>query len=249
MAHSWRLVPRYRRPELQEVFSDLGKVFTVEGDEMARDKISQVVRVTVGDARYFVKRYWAAGKRVRRYVGRTRIRAEWENMLYFEQLGIPTAPVVGYGQQYDRGVFKRGALITEELAGTEDLAALAKRGFEKFRDGNWVRTVSVQVARHALALHEENFIHTDLKWRNILVHVDGVPRVYLIDCPSGRKVPGPLVERGIVKDLACLDKVAKYTLSRTQRLRFYLMYANKRRTEASDRARIRKIVKFFEGRE
>lgn len=216
---------------------------------MARDRISQVVRVAVGDKRYFVKRYWAAGKRMRRYVGRTRIRAEWENLLYFEQLGIPTAPVVGYGQEYDRGVFKRGALITEELAGTEDLATLAKRGFEGLRDSGWVRTVSIQVARHTLTLHEQNFVHTDLKWRNILVNTEGLPRVYLIDCPSGRKVPGPLLQRGIVKDLACLDKVAKYTLSRTQRLRFYLMYANRRRTGPEDRARIGKILRFFEGRE
>ncbi len=249
MAKSWRLVPRYRRGATAEAFADLDRVFAAEGEEVARDNISQVVRVAVGETDYYVKRYWAAGKRLRRYIGRTRICAEWENLLYFEQLGIPTAPVVGYGQEYDRGVFKRGALITEGLEGTEDLAQLAKRDYEGFRDANWVRNVSIQIARHTLALHEQSFVHTDLKWRNILVNVDGLPRVYLIDCPSGRKVPGPLLERGIIKDLACLDKVAKYTISRTQRLRFYLMYANRRRTTPEDRVRIAKILRFFAGRE
>jgi hypothetical protein len=41
-------------------------------------------------------------------------------------------------------------------------------------------------------------------------------------CPAGTFWWGPFLRYRIVKDLACLDKVAKYHLSRTQRLRFYL---------------------------
>ncbi len=39
----------------------------------------------------------------------------------------------------------------------------------------------------------------------------------------------------ITKDLACLDKVAKYHLSATQRLRFYLQYRQRTRLNASDK--------------
>ena len=53
----------------------------------------------------------------------------------------------------------------------------------------------------------------------------------------------------IVKDLACLDKVAKYHLSRTQRLRFYLQYRQRSRLSRGDKQRVRQILKFFEGRE
>jgi hypothetical protein len=53
----------------------------------------------------------------------------------------------------------------------------------------------------------------------------------------------------IIKDLACLDKVAKYKLSNTQRLRFYLQYSGHARLNQADKKQIRKIVKFFEGRE
>jgi hypothetical protein len=53
----------------------------------------------------------------------------------------------------------------------------------------------------------------------------------------------------MVKDLACLDKVAKYHLSRTQRLRFYLQYRDRERLSAADKCKVRRIVKFFEGRE
>ncbi|MCK9261607.1 MAG: heptose kinase, partial [Azoarcus sp.] len=60
---------------------------------------------------------------------------------------------------------------------------------------------------------------------------------------------GPFLRYRIIKDLACLDKVAKYHLTRTQRLRFYLDYAQKNRLDALDRKRVRHILRFFDGRE
>jgi hypothetical protein len=43
--------------------------------------------------------------------------------------------------------------------------------------------------------------------------------------------------------------VAKYTLSRTQRLRFYLQYCGRQHLNAVDKRRVRQIVGYFEGRE
>ncbi|WHU44968.1 heptose kinase, partial [Pseudomonas fulva] len=45
------------------------------------------------------------------------------------------------------------------------------------------------------------------------------------------------------------DKVAKYHLSATQRLRFYLQYRGRDRLNARDKKRIRQVLGFFEGRE
>ncbi|MBQ9069635.1 MAG: fibronectin type III domain-containing protein [Eggerthellaceae bacterium] len=53
----------------------------------------------------------------------------------------------------------------------------------------------------------------------------------------------------ITKDLACLDKVAKYHLSWTQRLRFYFQYTGRTTLNAADKERVRHIVRFCEGRE
>jgi hypothetical protein len=53
----------------------------------------------------------------------------------------------------------------------------------------------------------------------------------------------------MAKDLACLDKVAKQVLSRTQRLRFYLQYRGRQRLNQVDKRRIRQVLRFFEGRE
>jgi hypothetical protein len=53
----------------------------------------------------------------------------------------------------------------------------------------------------------------------------------------------------IIKDLACLDKVAKHHLSRSQRLAFYKLYLGKQRLDGADRKQLRAILSFFKGRE
>jgi tRNA A-37 threonylcarbamoyl transferase component Bud32 len=96
-------------------------------------------------------------------------------------------------------------------------------------------------------MHAHGFAHNDLKWRNLLVNPAG--ELFFIDCPTGSFWWGPLLDYRVIKDLACLDKVASQVLSRSQRLRFYLLYSQHVRLDAADRVRIRRILKFFEGRE
>jgi RIO-like serine/threonine protein kinase len=147
------------------------------------------------------------------------------------------------------GRFVRGALITEEIPHTMDLAKMALQGDGRLKNRRWVAQVSGQIAVYARTMHQAGFAHNDLKWRNILVDAGDTPRVYLIDCPAGSYWWQPFLDYRIIKDLACLDKVAKYQLSRTQRLRFYLDYVQQTRLTAVDKRKIRKILSFFAGRE
>ena len=96
-------------------------------------------------------------------------------------------------------------------------------------------------------MHDHHFTHNDLKWRNLLVNEKA--ELFFIDCPTGSFWWGPLLRYRIIKDLACLDKVAKRVLSRTQRLRFYLQYRECNRLSGADKQRVLQILKFFEGRE
>ncbi|CAD5107054.1 3-deoxy-D-manno-octulosonic acid kinase [Pseudomonas carbonaria] len=234
-------------PAAVDVFGDLDAVFALEGEEITRDPLSEVLRVEHQGLRYYVKRYWGAGKGLRRYLGRPRVKAEWQNLKHFADWGIPTAPIAAYGLERRGGAFARGALITQELVGTEDLAALARQGDPRLSDTRWVDGVSRQLARATRTMHDHHFAHNDLKWRNLLVNQQG--ELFFIDCPTGAFWHGPLLRYRIIKDLACLDKVAKQQLSRTQRLRFYLQYRGRSRLNAGDKQRIRRIVAFFEGRE
>jgi len=127
------------------------------------------------------------------------------------------------------------------------MSRLAATDDARLRDRAWVDDVSRQLAKATRTLHDHHFVHNDLKWRNLLV--DEQRRLFLIDCPAGTFWWGPFLRYRIVKDLACLDKVAKYHLSRTQRLRFYLQYRCRDRLNDSDKRRIVQILRYFEGRE
>lgn len=243
----WTLNPEYATGESGKAFADLDQVFALQGEFITRDPLSEVHKVKVGGRVYYLKRYTAAGKYLRRYLGRPRVRAEWENLLHFQAWGIPAATVVGFGLERRAGGFVRGALITEELAATRDLAWLAQNQDPRLRDADWVARVSYQVAHATRMLHDQGFAHNDLKWRNILVNPE--VEVFFIDCPTGAFWVQPFLGYRIIKDLACLDKIGKYQLSRTQRLRFFMTYRQCKRLAGKDKRMIRRILRFFEGRE
>ncbi|MBW7902856.1 MAG: heptose kinase [Rhodocyclaceae bacterium] len=245
----WHFNPDFRGREAERLFGSLEAAFAVDGELIASDSLSCVLRVAADGTRYYVKRYTGNGRRaadrwfgLRGLIAPQRVVKEWENLLRFRQWGIPTATLVGYGRERVHSSFVRGALITEEIPGTVDLARMASDGDARLSDRRWVAEVSRQIARHARRLHEEGFAHNDLKWRNILVDDGDPPTVYLIDCPSGGFWFGPMLRYRIVKDLACLDIVGKQQLSRTQRLHFYLDYVGRARLTDEDKQRIRRIL-------
>ena len=245
----WTVTEEFRNSPAKKAFSSLDKVFSLAGQKITDDELSNVHKVRVEDTNYYVKRYTVAGKGLRRYLGRSRIRAEWENMLFFRTLGVPAAKVVAYGEEKNWGIMTRGAMITEEVKNTKDLLTMVNENSPLLRDRRWMNQVIKQVAEITRILHQNRFIHTDLKWRNILVTQEETPSVTLIDCPAGVITHSVFVKRGTIKDLACLDKVAKKVLSNTQRLRFYLLYRRIKSLNANDKAYIRKVNTFFLNRE
>lgn len=241
----WMLCPQYQ--SLSAEFGSLAAVFALKGERLTKDPLSEVIRVEFNGVRYYVKRYWGAGKGLRRFIGRPRVKAEWQNLRNFTKWGVPTAPIVACGLERQLGSFVRGALITRELDNTQDLALLVKNGDQRLQSRRWVDGISQQLAQATRALHDHHFTHNDLKWRNLLVNDRA--ELFFIDCPTGTFWWGPLLRYRIIKDLACLDKVASKVLSRTQRLRFYLQYRGRQRLNTADKKRVRQVIAFFEGRE
>lgn len=244
MRSSWTLEAPYAH--LKEYFGSLEAVFALQGERLTKDRISEVIRIEREGIRYYIKRYWDSGKGMRRFWGTPRIKAEWQNLRCFVRWGVPTASIVAYGLQREKDSF-RGVLITQELENTQDLALLAKLHDPRLKDPQWVDRISRQLANATRILHQHRFTHNDLKWRNLLVNPQG--ELFFIDCPSGRFWWGPFLRQRVIKDFACLDKVAKYQLSRTQRLRFYLHYQQRAHLLPKDKPFLRQIVQYFEGRE
>lgn len=228
-----------------EQFANLEKVFSLKGgDRVSSDSLSEVLRMEVNGVIYYVKRYSFGGKHLRKYIGRSRCRAEWENLIYFQQLGIKTPKVAAYGEEKKSGLFNgRSVLITEEVKNTRDLAYLALNQSELFRNRAWKQRVFQQVAANVAKLHDRQFIHNDLNWRNILVSLDEEAQVYFLDVPMGRRY-FTNVYRFKAKDLSCLDKFGKRILSRTDRLRFYCYYRGIKKLTAADKALILRSLEF-----
>ncbi len=178
----WTLEPDYRH--LAADFGSLDSVFALEGERLTRDPLSEVIRIERDGVRYYVKRYRSAGKGLRRYLARPRSQGRWQNLKRFEKWGIPTAEVVAWGLERKAGAFQRGAMITRELPGTEDLSVLACNRDPRLKDPRWVDGVSRQIAKATRLMHDQHFTHNDLKWRNLLV--DDQPLVYFIDCRTAR---------------------------------------------------------------
>lgn len=144
------------------------------------------------------------------------------------------------------GRFVRGAMITREISNTTDLEQLALSDDARLQDRAWVANISMQLAQIMRTLHQHRFIHSDLKWRNVLV--DDHDQLYLIDCPLGAFWRGALLRHRILKDIANLDRVARYKLSRTQRLQFFLQYAGHSRLTPEDKKMLRRLFSRAWGR-
>ncbi len=232
-----------------DLFADLYQTGKIPGQLISQGPLNVLYKLKCKEKNYYVKWYYQRGKHLRKYVGCSRLKREKENLLLFKKLGILAPTVVAFGEKTTSLLTKQGMLVTEELLNTQDLAAVASENLAYLKDRKWLMRVMQQVAEYTRCLHQNNFIHTDLKWRNILITCSEHPKVYFIDCPLGKKTTRLFLSRGKIKDLACLDKKAKYHLSKTMRLRFYFQYAGIKRLMPQDKKTIGKILKFFAGRE
>ncbi|HSI25145.1 MAG TPA: lipopolysaccharide kinase InaA family protein [Methylotenera sp.] len=236
MKNAWQLTGS--GIQLVNIFGNLDAIFTLKGQKITQDKVSDVIKVVHEDVNYYVKRYTSAGKGLKRFFGKPRVQGEWENLQWFAQWGIPTVNLIGYGLEKKWGLFQRGAIVTQELPQTINLAQLANQ--QGLSDARLVRKISIQLAKITRTLHAYKFIHNDLKWRNILI--DNNHQVYLIDCPLGDFWSGELLNYRIVKDLKTLDICAKRYLSQTQRMRFFLDYMNSPRLTADNKQLLLRLL-------
>lgn len=236
-----------------QAFISFFRTWDNAGTKRDGNRMSRLVTVNVGAQKYYIKKYEKRGRFLRRIMGRSRVRAEWENVQQLIQLGIPTVRLVAYGEESRFIGARRGMLVTEEIVGVADMASLVERDAVSFRRSRWINHVIDRLSGYVSTMHRQGFVHNDLKWRNILVDFSDDTEVYIIDCPAGRKLGGfllsPWLRRGVIKDLACLDKVARQVLSRTQRLKFYLRYAGLSKLDFAHKKQVWKILSFFDGRE
>lgn len=242
----WHIIPEYRDTEFGRQLKHFDDAYNFEGEFVD----GRVYKITINNKNYYLKKFVMRKKLWVRFFSFSKVLTEYNNLTLFKTLGIPVANIVAYGQETIAWVVQRGLLISEELVNCHDLAQIADASPQLLQQADWLAKVSHQLAAATRAMHQHQFAHSDLKWRNIMVDVKAdFPQIYLIDCPAGMRWYKPFLAYRIIKDLACLDKRAKYHLSRSQRMAFYKDYAQCTKLTAQHKKQIRSILKFFHNRE
>ena len=240
---AWVIKKEFQNTAVAKVFLDIDKVFELEGEIVSKNSLSNVIKLNIDGRTFYVKRYVKAGENFFKRYLRSQVQVEWENLELFEHFGIPTANVVAFGEEKKYGVFKRGALITEEIKNTVDLVGLASSKDKLLSNKVWLNQVMEKVADYTAKLHQAGFVHNDLNWRNILVTKSDIPNVYFIDCANGKH--SIQLGQGIIKDLSSLDKCAKIVLTKKNRLRFYHYYFGIKKLSKRNKQQVRKVIQFF----
>jgi hypothetical protein len=169
--------------------------------------------------------------------------AEFASASQLSAAGVNTPKTVAYGEQ--RGIFfeKRSFIITEKIPNAESLERKLPAFFigpataEKL---NLRRNFIAGLAAFVRKFHQTNYRHRDLYFSHIFYDDSG--KFYLIDLARAFK---PLIwrERFRIKDIAQLYYSAPGAyFSGTDRLRFYLGYAQTDELTDKDKSFIRKVV-------
>lgn len=224
---------------------DLATALALRGERYSGedDTGCLVDRIEIEGQGYFFKRYLRTDFHPRDFLLRSKLRTEWDNLLLFRRLDIPTPTPVAMGERRVLGLFDDGVMVSAELAGACDLARLIETRPEKFADRDWFGRLCQLVGPPLQRLHAIGFAHNDLNWRNLLVTEEAGLKVYFFDSPRGRRWWWPFRLYRITKDLTHLDKMGRRYLSRSQRLRFYLAYRGHQRLTAADKRLLRRVLR------
>ena len=228
----------------QEAFKDPDVTLSHRGELINDSRTNYTKRVKVGDRHYYVKRYFRAGKYLRRLIGPSRARQEWKNAGWLSENDIPCPRRVAFGEGNRWMGDYWGIVVNEEMPNTLDLRKIRAERPDLLKDGAWVNALCYRLADVVRRMHARDFIHNDLQWRNILVDLGATPDVYIIDSPAGRRTWLPGYRRGMLKDLAAVDKLARTSLSKTQRLRFFLQYHGTHKLTEILKSEVRWVLRF-----
>lgn len=245
MSEIWQYYSEPADAEFQREVPNLDAALLLRGERVSGedDTGCLVDRIEIGGQGYYLKRYLRTDFHPRDFLFRSKLRTEWENLLLFRKLNIPTPLPVVMGEKRLLGLFDDGVMISSELTGARDLAEIVESQPGKFADREWFSRLCQQVGPPLRRLHKIGFAHNDLNWRNLLVTEHDGLKVYFFDSPRGRRWPWPLRSFRIAKDLTHLDKLGRRYLSRSQRLRFYLAYLGHNNLTKKDKKLLARILR------
>lgn len=158
--------------------------------------------------------------------------------------GINTPKVISYGEQWGALFENKSFIITEKIPHAEALERKLPDCFagpDTTENLKLRRKCIAQLAAFIKKFHQTNYCHRDLYFSHIFYSNSG--DFYLIDLARAFK-PIVLHHRFQIKDIAQLHYSAPGGyFSGTDRLRFYLAYADRKKLTRKDKAFIHKVIR------
>jgi tRNA A-37 threonylcarbamoyl transferase component Bud32 len=226
------------------------------GDVITRSGSTEVRRVTLGTGStaptVFIKKYWISrpkqlwsGMFRGTLFGCPKARREFENLALLRTVGLDAPEPIAFGEERKAGWLMRSYLISLGVPEPkplhqyirDDLMALTGETRHKTR-----RRLIENLAAYTRRLHDQGFLHHDYFWRNILLSHGGIDHFYLIDAHKGRRTTLSPNTPARASDLAALDSAAPRFFSRSERLRFFLLYRGQRQLNSADKALLRRTL-------
>lgn len=185
----------------------------------------------------------------------TRSQSEIANLKYFHQLGIPACePILQGVYRNVFGIARNCMLITKEVTGSQQLDdfidSLEAGDDEAAVKQDIRRQVLESVAQNLRKIHDRQFYHDDMKWRNVLVRRVGPQgdkvEVFWIDCPNGYfdRTGGLRGKHGLIKDLATWDYDACKRSSEAERRYFLSTYSGLELGSSEFEALLKQVVEY-----
>lgn len=222
-----------------------------------RGESSEVLRLELhGDMQshtVIIKKYWItkpsqlwSGFWRGTFLGRSKVRREFENLARLRELGMDAPAPVAYGEERRCRWLMRSFLISEcvaeptplDLFIRDYLPALPVEERRRTR-----RELIDRLADYTRRLHSHSFVHHDYFWRNIILTGKNLAHFFLIDAHKGGPWRSWAEQASRAKDLATLDAPAPHFFRRTERLRFFLRYVGQDSLTTEDKKLVRRALR------
>ena len=205
---------------------------------------TEVRRLEVDGRQLYLKKYWVTHPNqllsgIARGVlfGRSKVRREYENLARLRDWGLDAPAPVAYGEVRRAGWLVRSVLVSEGIAQPLPLDEFIRNQLPLQPS---LRDVLIgRLADYVRCLHEHNFAHQDLYWRNIILNGTSLEHFHLIDAHKSRCWSAANELPCRAQDLATLDAPAPWFFRRSERLRFYLRYIGHNKLADHDKQLIR----------
>lgn len=234
------------RPDLKKTFPGpdpevFDKIMTLQGDAYRDLASRRTIRVVLDGHGYFAKLHFGVGwgeifkNLLRLSIPVVGARTEWLAIQRFEELGVSTMSIAGFGERGLNPAGKQSFLLTDELADTISLEDYCRSWRDAPPSPRFKRAIIEKVAVMTRQLHENGVNHRDLYICHFLLKEtsakpDASPEqidLFIIDLHRVQ-IRSKTPSRWIVKDVAGLHfSSMDIGLTRRDQFRFMKFYRDR----------------------